>query len=527
MKIIRLATWLSAALALSAAALAQRPARGLPLGDAGSVRASGRATLECSYLALGGAELFVTRIQGAGPSGFRLFLEPSGSGPPLHLGTAPTDADGAGELLLGGRFLDGLPANFELALFATYMDARGSSWRTDSVRFLLNAKPRELLDFDWAPGGVPLEAGTLVADQWASIGIRVSADNAHPGHPDAAILYDSSDPGGADPDLTTPGLGPRNDVPRGMLLVIAENLVDGDGDGRVDVPDDEAWGGTLVFDFARPVVLCEATLIDVDVQQEPRMRCFHGPTLVQDVLLSDLGDHADNNSIRLGFAADPITRLEIELDGSAGLAELWFVPCAEVVGFDTTLTGIPTGLRAGERLVQQFQGNLGFTVLGQNPRPSAEGAAILFDTAAPTGGDNDLATPGYHPTNDRPLGLALILAENTLDAGGDGLVDVPDDEAWGGVLSLEFEYRVVFRSVSVVDVDANESSYVELYRRHSDGDCALYDLVATLPLAALGDNSVQTVVADVPGVDRIDFVLGGSGAIADLSFCRDGSDSVR
>ena len=98
-------------------------------------------------------------------------------------------------------------------------------------------------------------------------------------------------------------------------------------------------------------------------------------------------------------------------------------------------------------------------VEGTNPRFSAgTNAAIIFDTANPTGGDPDLGTPnsdfggpglgvggksGSPFQNDAALGNALIIAENLTDANGDGLIDDPDDE--GGIfpVTLAFDFSIV------------------------------------------------------------------------------------
>ena len=148
-----------------------------------------------------------------------------------------------------------------------------------------------------------------------------------------------------------------------------------------------------------------------------------------------------------------------------------------------------------------------------NNDPGHPSMAVVFDTGNPTGGDFDLATPGPGPGNDQPLGRALILAENDIDADGDGLVDSPDDELMGGVLVIDFMMDVQFRSADVIDVDFGEVSFLEAY----DADGLL---LATFPLEQLGDNSVQTVVSDLfADVRRLELHLGGSGALANLVFC--------
>ena len=383
-------------------------------------------------------------------------------------------------------------------------------------------KPLQVLDFDWSSKDeFGLQAGTVIDEEWAEIGLTVSAENG------PAILFDSSNPTGDDLDLATPGSGPMNHSSQGMLLIVPENLVDADQDGRVDVPDSAAAGGTLVFEFAQPVRLYEIELIDIDAGQKTALRGFAADQLVQDTPVPDMDGYlADNNKVCLGFAADPVTRLEVELGGSAGIAGLSFMPVAVAVDFDRMMTGVPLGLRSGEVLDTQFASDLGFTVRGETWQSASPDAAILLDSALPIDADKDLRTPGYHPTNTEAQGLVMILPENVKDSDGDGIVDVPDSAAGGGTLTLEFEYAVVFESVTVLDVDLRESSRVDLWSRHSHGQCALFDLVASLPLARLGDNSLQTLTEVVPGIERIEFVFEGSTALAGFSFHRDEGRTV-
>ena len=94
-------------------------------------------------------------------------------------------------------------------------------------------------------------------------GVTLSAESDGTGT-DTLIIFDSANPTGGDGDLQTPGPGANNDEALGNLLIIAENTVDGDGDGLVDVPDDEENGGTIVIDFDRPVTMCALGLLDLD-----------------------------------------------------------------------------------------------------------------------------------------------------------------------------------------------------------------------------------------------------------------------
>jgi hypothetical protein len=479
----------------------------------------GRATLECIYLETAdkGKEgyLMAAYVEGAGTTGFSLLAKVPGA-PLMVLGHGSTDGAGAGEAYLPLPYLEDLPTNTEVRFQALYRDERGVLAVTAPVPYLVHPKPIQALDFDWARGGKSgLRAGTVIEDQWAEIGLTVRAENG------PAILFDSSNPTGDDLDLATPGSGPLNHTPQGMLLIVPENTVDADLDGRIDDPDSASGGGTLVFEFAQPVRLYEIEMIDIDAGETTFLRGFAADQLVQDTQVPDIeGYMADNNMVCLGFAADPVTRLEVELDGSAGIAGLSFMPASVAVDFDQTMTGVPLELSAGEMLNVQLAPDLGFTMRGETWQSTTR-EAILLDSALPIDQDKDLRTPGYHPTNTEPQGLVMILPENVKDLDGNGIVDVPDSAAQGGILSFEFEYQVVFESATVLDVDLAESSSVDLWRRHCHDQCALYVLVATLPLARLGDNSLQTLTEVVPGIERIDFVFDGSTALAGFSFHRD------
>ena len=82
--------------------------------------------------------------------------------------------------------------------------------------------------------------------------------------PQTVVAFDSANPTGGDDDLQTPGFGPGNNLAMGNLLILAADLIDSNNDGLVDDPDDDEDGGTIFFEFARPVTLCRFALIDLD-----------------------------------------------------------------------------------------------------------------------------------------------------------------------------------------------------------------------------------------------------------------------
>ena len=81
--------------------------------------------------------------------------------------------------------------------------------------------------------------------------------------------------------------------------------------------------------------------------------------------------------------------------------------CEEIQSFD----GLPTGAHMRDQLAPAI------SVRCDNNRVDGPDECIVFDTAAVTGGDQDLAAPGQ--------GKLVIIAENLVDSDGDGLVGRP------------------------------------------------------------------------------------------------------
>ncbi|MCA9770950.1 MAG: DUF4215 domain-containing protein, partial [Myxococcales bacterium] len=158
---------------------------------------------------------------------------------------------------------------------------------------------------------------------------------------------------------------------------------------------------------------------------------------------------------------------------------------------------------------------------------SVGGRGIAFDSANPTGGDNDLGTPnqafggpgvgaGGASTNMKALGNLLISAENVVDQNHDGLVDSPDDDAGGALLVFTFDRPMCLIDVDLVDVESNEApaSFSSF-----DGDG---NLIGTVEALGLGDNSYQSLVLNVCGVKTLKVRLLGSGGMDNLRLCPDG-----
>jgi len=182
------------------------------------------------------------------------------------------------------------------------------------------------------PGG-GTAPGTLFPD------FTVSVTNDGNG-PHTLIIFDSDDPTGDDPDLGTPhqdfggpgqgaggatGAAGENSVAYHNLLICAEDIVDADGDGIVDDPDDEAGGCTIVFEFDYVVDLHHIVFVDIDSESVEYEASESGI-----VMGGDEGVDLGNNSVQVVDLTpfNSVDRLEVVFSSSGAIAELEFHPAA-------------------------------------------------------------------------------------------------------------------------------------------------------------------------------------------------------
>lgn len=187
-------------------------------------------------------------------------------------------------------------------------------------------------------------------------------------------------------------------------------------------------------------------------------------------------------------------QITVGTSSGAQLLDFDFAP-----GFDEPVPG---------QQIDDEYGELGLTVSAVN-NTGGPNMAIVFDSTTPTGGDTDLATPGPGTGNDESLGQLLIIAENDFDADNDGLVDDPDDEQKGGVISFAFDVPTEVESVRLVDIDDQMPSEIRYVIEGVAG-------FTTVPVNDVGDNGVQEVLIGDGKVELLEVYFGGSGAVADI-----------
>jgi hypothetical protein len=424
----------------------------------------------------------------------------------------PLDQDGFGKLeyVFPDTVLP-LPEALWVSMAAVYKD--GPVVFTPQADLVLGKELGcEGLDFNFTLGHddeAVMVAGRVVDEQWADVGMHISADNKDVEHPDKAILFDTSNPTGGDDDL---GVG------LGMGLIIAEDDEDLNGDGIVDDPDDEMKGGSIFFDFDVPATVCRVRLIDIDETPGTQLRFYRDGDLVTPtdaMTIISLGDGAIQDVFT---HEEQVDRLEVFFKGSGLVGGADLIVCPQFIDFNETTLGQPLTFVAGQEITDEFE-HLGVHISALNDG-IAQGfehpdKAILFDSANPTGGDFDLMTPNPdNPSNNEALGFVFIIAEDDWDGNNDGIVDDPDDEMFGGEIRFDFDWPVTFESAAVLDCDENEIDWLRCYDK--DGVELAASFIPDEP-----DGSVQHVEVMTSGVRRVVFDLGGSGAVTRIRFCPD------
>lgn len=215
------------------------------------------------------------------------------------------------------------------------------------------------------------------------------------------------------------------------------------------------------------------------------------------------GDMSDDVSTTSGDIVF-LSASDVGSDGVLSPGETWQYEYATVAE-DLTTLGAPVvidfeGFSAGTIIDDELSG---LTVTTDDP---VNHPAMIFDTANPTGGDTDLATPGPGIDNDTPLGNVLIISE-------DGDQSDPDDSAAGGSIIFEWDEAVTVDSVTLLDIDANEPGGTVAFFYDNAGG-----LITSVNIPALGNNSVQTLDVNVDGVSKMKVKLKSSGAVAELVY---------
>jgi hypothetical protein len=189
----------------------------------------------------------------------------------------------------------------------------------------------KVLDFGAGLQALPAGAHVHRVDLAGGGSMKVETESFGVG-PDLSIVFDSAHPTEQDEDLGTPnedfdgpgegdggerGARGENSVALGKVLVIAQDDEDENGDGLVDVPNDQGRGGILYLKFSHAGRV-SLSIIDVDCNEdEPRLYLFHEGHFVDRVEGQSLGDNSVQHFDLASYG--DVDAVRIHLNGSSAI----------------------------------------------------------------------------------------------------------------------------------------------------------------------------------------------------------------
>lgn len=186
-----------------------------------------------------------------------------------------------------------------------------------------------------------LGAGTIVDNEYADLGITISALNFD-NNLDLAVVFDTNNPTGGDSDLGGPfTAGPDNNlgsIAPGNVLIIQEN--DNCNALTCTTPDDEGSrpGGQFTFEFDQAVTLNSIDFFDVELPEagpgeDNRISLFdiNGGLIALNFFTPDTG--GDNQWARTFFGVEGVARIVINMGGSGAIDNI-----------DVTVVPVPAAL---------------------------------------------------------------------------------------------------------------------------------------------------------------------------------------
>jgi hypothetical protein len=289
------------------------------------------------------------------------------------------------------------------------------------------------IEFEMDAASNTLATGQIIDDEWAAWGVHVTTQDPvlYP-----AMIFDSANPTGGDPDLGTPNVdfgGPgigagggagqpgANMVPLGKILIVSE-------DGDQTDPDDKGDGGTLIFTFDYATHVHEVYILDIDEGSAGVINAYSdvdGNNLITSAPMLDLGD----NSFQIVTVnTDNVRRLEVVFPGSGGVPGIVFCdPNPTAV----TLTSFTAKARQNAVVLKWETAteidNLGFNVYrAESPDgPWSQLNGNLIPSLVPPGSPVG-AQYTYRDRTARP-GVKYFYRLESVDTSGNGVFHGPVD----------------------------------------------------------------------------------------------------
>lgn len=151
--------------------------------------------------------------------------------------------------------------------------------------------------------------GETISSQYSSYGISISGQGY--GAPNKIIAFDTTKTGTPDPDL---------EVNQGIVAIIPDNVNDGNNDGIIDIPNDNARGGKQTYTFNTDREVKTLTFIDKDDSKIGTIKSFDASNTLLNT--TNIPSKGDGSVQTLQVNTDGVRKVEVEYRGSGGIGSI-------------------------------------------------------------------------------------------------------------------------------------------------------------------------------------------------------------
>ena len=412
------------------------------------------------------------------------------------------------------RFLSRSPVPYVSALIALVAMLAGTFMVPVAVSASGSPSPQPAcipaIDFETDADGAAIPLGAHLDDEYSDWGVHISTNLS--GHP--AMAFPSHAPTGGDTNLGSPnvdfggpgigpggesgGLGPNKEAHRNIAIV-SEDFEPPDPFGD---PDDEADGGTIIFEFDTPIRIYDVGILDIDDGNGPnrgKIRTYDSSgSLISMHWLNDKG----NNSYQRILIDDVfVSKMTVKFKSSGGVTDIVFClpDCMMEVEFPVDLSSIYLDLTP---VALGPLGTLSFTANMTNI-----GTEMLFKlrtSIAELENSNLLLNAHQGPSG---VGGMLIVPE--LDDYGDGELDPTEtagvDYLVGLASTAQFDFLVWVECLTMAEEEPPQTSEDGFVLKSSDES----DRDPSADLHGATISGPKYVFLDDPGTlaDQVKFYL--------------------
>lgn len=316
-------------------------------------------------------------------------------------------------------------------------------------------------------------AGTIIDDEYEANGVTISSLNGS----NPVMIFDTANPTGGDFDLASNS--------RGKVLILSE-------DGDTSDPDDNAGGGTFVFDFHREADVESLIFLDTE-EPAPEIRLYNEAgdliTTIMGPVTTDGGEgYADIN-------IDGVHRMEVEIQGSGAIDNLIYT------------------LKGEQAVVEEDTANVKINIIGINDLEDGDEAATVEEGSGVTA----LATNALANAVDVDGGTPIV---TTLDGTALNGGSAAADGSAGGVFTFDADGNVSFDTDGAFDyLGEGETAETSVTYQVADGQGGLVTSTYTVTVTGVANGNPPVAQDDAYITDEVTAVTGN---VLDNDFDPDG-----